>query len=283
MANSYDQINKLKDKYTKEIEAKDSIILDLSKKVDKLDSEVKELRKKLYDAHEGKGEQHRLQKIIKDKERDNKTLTNQLKELDGSKLISTFSKERQQLIKNIKNLKYDRKIFNALATRFINGLDDVIEIAAKIKNNSAEDLDFYTFVFRDNIVGLLEKIFKTILNRNSGSASQYLENLSNGNYQFPKQYLDRIPNLKNKVVLNNMMYLCNVQTVGYHGTKNKYKRVIMDKETNTLKKTDKFFNLDNESQLTAIFTLLEFMYDVFHNSDYEVNLSSIANNWFITI
>ena len=163
-------------------------------------------------------------------------------------------------------------MFNSLAVRFINGLDNVIEIAALIKQNKAEDMDFFTYVFRDNIVGLLEKMLKAVLNKSCDSASKYLVNLVNGNYTFPKEYLNRMPNLKNKEVLRNILYLINLQTEGYHGTQNNLKHVIIDKETNEKRKTDRFLNLSNEDQLNAIFTLLEFMYDVFTNKDSEFNL-----------
>lgn len=174
-------------------------------------------------------------------------------------------------------------MFNSLALRFINGLDNVIEIAALIKSGTAEDMDFFTYVFRDNIVGLLEKMLKVVLNKSCDSASKYLVNLCNGNYTFPKDYLARIPNLKNIVILNNILYLINLQTEGYHGTQTNLKHVIIDKETQEKRKTDRFLNLSNSDQLDAIFTLLEFMYDVFSNKDHEINLLSIGSNWYKTM
>lgn len=283
MAASYDQINKIKSKYESELEKKNSEISSLKEKLQKSEDKNDELRKKLYDVGEGKGEQHRLKNIINAQERENKTLQNQIKELSGEKLISTFIPERQELIKNIKKLHFNNSMFNSLALRFINGLDNVIEIAALIKKGGAEDMDFFTYVFRDNIVGLLEKMFKAVLNKPADSASKYLVNLCNGNYSFPKDYLLRIPNLKNKVILTNILYLINLQTEGYHGTQTNLKHVIIDKETNEKRKTDRFLNLSNKDQLDAIFTLLEFMYDVFTNKDHEVNLLSICSSWYKTL
>lgn len=283
MGASYDQINKIKAKYESELTKKDSEISSLKEKLQKSEEKNDELRKKLYDVGEGKGEQHRLKNIINAQERENKTLQNQLKDLSGEKLISTFIPERQELIKKIKALKFNNSMFNSLALRFINGLDNVIEIAALIKQNKAEDMDFFTYVFRDNIVGLLEKMLKTVLNKPADSASKYLVNLSNGNYEFPKQYTNRIPKLKSKKVLTNILYLINLQTEGYHGTQTHLKKIVIDKETQEKKKTDKFLNLTNEEQLDAIFTLLTFMYDVFTNNDHEVNLLSICGNWYKTM
>lgn len=283
MNNSYNQINKVKEKYNEQLKAKDEEISSLKDKLQKSEEKVNELRKKLYDAGEGKGEQHRLKKIITSQERENKTLQNRISDLSGEKLISTFSKDRQELIYKIKKLNFDVSIYNSLALRFINGLENVIEIAALIKNNSADDMDFFTFVFRDNIVGLLEKMLKVVLAKSEDSASKYLAKLSSGVYSFPKDYYDRIPELKNKTVLTNILYLINLQTTGYHGTKTCYKHISINKETKQVIKMDQFLNLSNNDQLNAIFTLLKFMYDVFTNSKYEENLMVIATSWYKTI
>lgn len=76
MGASYDQINKIKSRYEKEIEKKDTEILSLKEKLQKSEEKNDELRKKLYDVGEGKGEQHRLKNIINAQERENKTLQN---------------------------------------------------------------------------------------------------------------------------------------------------------------------------------------------------------------
>ena len=230
-------------------------------------------------------EKRKSRKKVEDaKERENKSLSNQIAELNGSKLIKKFSPERQQLIKRIKDLKFDNfPMFNSLAYRFKNGLDDVIEIAALIKQGGANDMDFFTYVFRDNIVGLLEKMLKVILNKTEDSAAKYLVKLANGVYQFPKDYYVRIPELKNKNVLTNILYLVNLQTTGYHGTQAKLKHVYIDNETQEIKKTDRFLNLSSDEQLTAIFTLLQFMYDVFTNKERESNLMVIGASWYKTL
>lgn len=283
MASSYDQINKIKDKYNKEISAKNTEISALKEENAKLEQKVKELRKQLFDAGEGKGERGRLEGIIKDQERENKTLENKIKDLDGSKLIKTFRPERQKLIEDIKKLKFSVSMYNALAYKFKDGLDNVIEIAARIKRGYADDMDYFTFVFRDDIVGLLEKMFNAVLHEKKSSASKYLVELANGNYSFPKEYYQRIPKLKDKEVLQNMLYLINLETTGYHGTETRFKHVSIDKETNEKTKIDRFLNLNSEQQLDAIFTLLEFMYDVFTNKDHEINLLNIASNWYTTM
>lgn len=283
MAGAYDKINKIKEKYENDLKKKDLQIEVLTNKVNEAEEEIKKLRKQLYDAGEGKGEQNRLKKIINNQERENKTLQNQLLDLSGEKLIKTFSPERQTLIRNIKSLNFPYSMFNSLALRFINGLDNVIEIAALIQKGYAEDMDFFTYVFRDNIVSLLEKMLKEILSKPEDSASKYLVKLANGTYQFPKDYYKRIPELKDKERLTHILYLINLQTTGYHGTKTKYKHVVIDKDTNEVKKTDKFLNLTKEQQLDSIFTLLEFMYDVFSNNDHERNLMAIAKSWYTTM
>lgn len=283
MAGTYDKVNKIKEKYEKDLKHRDLQIEILTNKLNEAEEEVKKLRKQLYDAGEGKGEQNRLKKIINNQEREKKTLQNQLYDLSGEKLINTFSPERQNLIRNIKALEFPYSMFNSLALRFINGLDNVIEIAARIQKGYAEDMDFFTYVFRDNIVSLLEKMLKEILNKSEESASKYLVKLANGNYRFPKDYYKRIPELKNKETLNHILYLINLQTTGYHGTKTKYKHVVVNKDTNEVTKTDKFLNLTKEQQLNAIFTLLEFMYDVFSNNDHESNLFAISKSWYTTM
>lgn len=284
MANSYDQINKIKNKYESIIKEKDEKILDLENKLSKAENKNDELRKKLYDAGEGKGEQNRLKRQLVAQERENKTLQNQLSDLSGEKIIKTFSEERQELIRKIKRLNFSNySMFNSLALRFINGLDNVLEIAYLIKKNSAEDMDFFTYVFRDNIVGLLEKMLKVVLGKNEDSASKYLVKLSNGSYLFPKDYYVRMPRLKNNEIINNILALINLQTTGYHGTQLKNKHLVKDRETQEIRKMDKFLNLTNEAQLDAIFTLLEFMYDVFTNKDHESNLMVICTSWFTTM
>ena len=40
MANNYDQINKIRDKYKKEIEEKDALILKQTEKIEKLEEEI---------------------------------------------------------------------------------------------------------------------------------------------------------------------------------------------------------------------------------------------------
>lgn len=283
MAGTYDKVNKIKEKYEKDLKHRDLQIEILTNKLNEAEEEVKKLRKQLYDAGEGKGEQNRLKKIINNQEREKKTLQNQLYDLSGEKLINTFSPERQNLIRNIKALEFPYSMFNSLALRFINGLDNVIEIAARIQKGYAEDMDFFTYVFRDNIVSLLEKMLKEILNKSEESASKYLVKLANGNYRFPSDYYKRIPELKNKETLNHILYLINLQTTGYHGTKTKYKHVVVNKDTNEVTKTDKFLNLTKDQQLNAIFTLLEFMYDVFSNKDHESNLFAISKSWYTTM
>lgn len=280
----YDQIVKTKEKYNKTINEKEKEIEELKKRISTLEKSNNELRKKLYDAGEGKGEVSRLKKIIHTHKRENETLNNIIKNLDGSKLISSFSPERQALIKKIKKLEFENNsIFNKLAIKFKDGLDNVIEIAYRIKANQINDMDYYTFVFRDDIVGLLEKMLRTILKKQEDSASKFLVKMFEGTYKLPNKYYIKNPKLKDKVVINNILYLINLESTGYHGSKSKYKKVNYNQNTNELDKPDKFLNLDNESQLIAIFTLLEFMYDVFTNEDYEQNLLLISASWFKTI
>lgn len=280
MAKTYDLINKNKQKYESMISDRDAEILTLKEKNKALIEENKNLRQTLYDHGLGKGEIHHLKGVIKDKERENKTLENKLKIADGTKLISTFSPERQALIKRIRSLSFTNKLYNLLAIKFKNGLDNVIEIAALIKTNSAVDMDYYTFVFRDDIIGLLEKMLNVVLNQKELSASRYLAKVVNKCYTFPKEYCLRIPELKDLKVIQNILYLINLQSTAYHGTKLERKRIYTNSETEEVEKPDKFLNLSNEEQLTAIFTLLKFMYDVFTNKNAEINLQVISQSWF---
>lgn len=144
-------------------------------------------------------------------------------------------------------------------------------------------MDYFTFVFCDDIVGLLEKMFKVILGKHEDSASKYLVKLSSGVYSLPKEYYQRIPKLKEKEVLLNILFLLNIQSTGYHGTKTSQKKLFLDAETNEMLKPDRFLNLSSLKKLEAIFTLLQFMYDVFTNPNHEAILLSISSSWFITI
>lgn len=284
MAKQYDALNKQKDKYEGIIKEKDAQILDLSSKVERLEKDLADLRKRLYDAGEGKGEVHRVQKQLRSAERDKRELENKLKDIDGSKLIATFSPERQELIRRIKAISFPKNgIFDRLAFKFKDGLDNVIKIAYKIKNNMVADMDYFTFVFRDDIVGLLEKMLCITTGKSEPSATNYLVKLSNGVYELPNDYYKRNPKLKDKTVLQNILHLLNLESTGYHGTKTKQKRMKKDKETGLAKKPDNFLNLDNEAQLDAIFTMLEFMYDFFTNKDNELNLLTLSSSWFKTI
>lgn len=283
MKMSYDQQNKIREKYKAQVESLSKENETLKEKLSSSEEEIKELRKKLYDAGEGKGEVNRLKKEKHKIEVDYKTLQNQYDLLSGEKLIKTFKPERQQLIKNIKNLHFNVSIYNYLALRFQNGLDNVIELAALIKEKTAKDMDFYTFVFRDNIVGLLEKMLRVVLAQKEESATKYLVKLINGVYKFPKDYYQRIPELKKKECLVNILALINLQTTGYHGTKMSLKHIIINKNTNEVLKTDRFLNLSSHDQLDAIFTLLKLMYDIFTNKENEQNLMVIATSWYKTI
>jgi len=280
---SFDFLNKQKEKYEKIIIDKDKEIKELKEKVDKLQSQYDKIRQELYDSGNGKGAVHKLEREISDQKRENKTLENKLKNLDGSKLIATFTPERQELIKRIKALNFNNSIFNNLAFKFKDGLDNVIEIAYRIKTKQIGDMDYFTFVFRDDIVGLFEKMLGVVLKGSAPSASNYLVGIIDGRFIIPKQYIDKIPALKDKKILQNTLYLINIQTTGYHGSKIKNKSLKYDRENEEMVKPDAFLNLSSEDQLNAIFTLLEFMYFVFTNKDSESNLLCVAQSWFKTI
>lgn len=282
MAKIYNQINKVKDKYQNEIDTLNKQILELKNKIADLEKKNQDLREERYKAGEGKGERNRLENIIVSQEREKKTLQNKLRDLDGSKLISSFSPERQELIRRIRSLSFNNHIYNSLLLKFKDGLNNVIEIAYRIKNKQIVDIDYYTFVFRDDIVGLLEKMLRVLTNKNERSATEYIVKLRNNEIALPNKYYKRIPNLKDKDVMTNVLYLINLQSAGYHGTHIKYERMMFDKETDGFSKPERFLELDINSQLTAIFTLLEFMYEVFSNEDREDNLLFISNNWFLT-
>ena len=280
---SYDKLNQQKAKYESQLKEKDEIILKLEKKNQDLEEKYKALRQEMHNAGLGKSKVSELKSDLVAKERENRTMQNQIRELDGSKYISTFSKERQELISRIKKLNFNNSLFNAIAYKFKDGLDNIIQLAYRIENKMDNDMDYFTFVFRDNIVGLLEKMLRVVLNTSEDSASKYLVKLTNGTFAFPKYYSNAIPALKNKKVLNNILLLINLQSSGYHGTNKRRRNLQRDKETNELVKPDHFLNLEKNAQLQAIFTLLEFMYFVFTNKDYEQNLILVTNYWFKTI
>lgn len=281
---SYDRINQLKAKYEAQLKEKEEKIAELQKKNEELEDKNRTLRQEMHNAGLGKSKVHQLKSELVAKEREYKTVKNKLRELDGSKLISTFSSERQELIAKIRKLKFDNNnIFNALAFKFKDGLDNIIQLAYRIENKMDNDMDYFTFVFRDDIVGLLEKMLRVVLKTSEDSASKYLVKINNGDLSFPKEYYSSIPSLKDKKTIENVLKLINLESSGYHGTKSSRRKLQKDHETDELVMPDAFLNLTNEEQLEAIFTLLKFMYFVFTNKDNEVNLLSISQYWFTTI
>lgn len=280
---SYDQVNKVKEKYEKLLSEKQKEVDTLLEKNSKLQKEVDDLRRERYEAGEGKGEVNKYKKEAIAAKRAQKTAENQLKELDGSKMISQFTPERQQLIKNIKGLSFPNKIFNNLATKFKSGLDDVIEIAYRIKNNLVDDMDYYTFVFRDNIVGLLEKMLYIATGKKEDSATKYLNKIIAGLIQPSKDYLIHVPKLQDIKVVKNISDLIHIETTAYHGNGKNKRNMVHVSASGEVEKFNNFLNLNKEDQLTAIFTLLEFMYYFFTCKDREMNLITLSSCWFKTI
>ena len=280
---SYDQINKIKaqkDQVIKELKEK---IVSLEEALEKEKEKNKELRQTLHLAGEGKSENSRLKKIITDKERNEKTLQNRIDKLEGNHILSIFSDERKELILKIRKLQFNNSIYNSLAFKLKDGTENIIKIAYLIKCNSAGDMDFYTYVFRDSIVALLEKMFYALTGKKEDSATKYLTKFVSKEYKLKKKYYDAIPNFKKPEILTNILWLINVQTTAYHGSTNKSKRVFVDNETKKRTKYINFFNLDSDTQLEAIFTLLEFMHFVFTCDEWEQNLTIISSCWFKTL
>ena len=280
---TYDQINKVKEKYEKQLNDANAKIDDLTTKLAKANQEIDDYRRKLYEVGEGKGEVNKAKKEIHGMKVEMKTMENKLKEIDGSKMISQFSPKRKELIEKINNLKFENKIFNSFAVKFQSGLKDVIQIAYRIKIGSADDMDFYTFVFRDNIVGLFDKMLHIVTGGKADSATKHIKSIIAKNYSFPKEYLTAIPALKDIDVLGNIIHLLNCQTISYHGSSSTIRNMVYNSETNDYEKSNKFLTLDTEKQLEAIFTLLEFMYYFFSSVDSEINLINLSSCWFKTI
>lgn len=281
---TYDQINKIKEKYEKLLSEANEKINELTAKLDEANLKVDELRKKLYDAGQGKGEVNKIKGELNKAIRDKRTVENKLKEVDGSKLINQFSPERQELINRINNLHFENKIYDSFAVKFKNGLKDVIELAYRIKVNYVNDMDYYTFVFRDNIVSLFEKMLHLVTGKKKeNSATKFLQKISSGDYEIEKDYTKNIPELKNPKVLSNMISLLNVQSTAYHGSNSTNKNTLYTNENAEQVKSNKFLLLDSADQLTTIFTLLKFMYHFFTCADAEMNLITLSSCWFKTI
>lgn len=278
----YDRINKIKEEKNKEIQALKDQITTLEEKLKKAEEKNQELRQKLYDAKEGKGESNRLKRIIVEKERNEKTLQNKLDKSEGKHILSTFSKENQELILKIRKLEYSTSMFNSLAYKFKDGTENVIQIAYRIKLNSADDMDFYTYAFRDDIVGLLEKILRILTQVKKSSASNYLVDLVEGKLKLPNEYLKAVPTLNDKTVLENILSLTNIQSTAYHGSRMKEKRVFINEDGSKRKYSD-FLNVSKEEQLKAIFTLLRFIYYFFTSKNYEQNLINLSSYWYKTL
>lgn len=281
---SYDKTNKIQNKLNEVIQQKDDEIAKLTKENEKLKLKNDELRKEKFDAGLGKGEINRLKSVINDLQRDIATLKNKVKKLEGNEILAHFSNEQKRLIKNIRNLSYPKwPDIDALATKFQLGLDNVIQVAYKIKLNSISDRDYYTYLFRDDIVALLEKILSVLTNTIDSSASFYLLNLINGKVKLPPRFYKAVPLMEDKKVLEHILWLVNLESKGYHGSKEKDKRIFVDEETNEKKKYINFFNLSNEEKLTTIFTMLEFIYAVFVDKDQETYLQAVSSCWYKTL
>lgn len=280
---SYDQINKIKAQKDAIIKQLQEEIASLKAQLEKEKAENSDLRKKLHDAGEGNSENSRLKKIITAKERNEKTLQNKIDKLEGKAILSMFSEERKELIQRIRKLEFTNSIFNSLAIKFKDGTENIIKIAYLIKCNSAGDMDYFTYVFRDTIVGLLEKMFYVLTGKKQDSAAKYLVKLSNKEYELSKKCYAAVPKMKDKKTLTNILWLINMQSTAYHGSTIKSQKVLVNKETNEVKKYINFFNLESKDQLDAIFTLLKFMYFVFTCDDWEQNLTLIAGCWFKTL
>lgn len=281
---TYDQINKVKEKYEKLLSDANDKINELSSKLDEANLKVDEYRKKLYDAGQGKGEVDKIKGELNKAIRDKKTVENKLKEVDGSKMINQFSPERRKLINDINNLHFTNKIYDSFAVKFKNGLKDVIELAYRIKFNYVNDMDYYTFVFRDNIVSLFEKMLHLVTGKKKeNSATKFLQKIISGSYTIEKEYIKEIPELKDTAVLSNIVSLLNLQAKAYHGSNSTNKSTLYTNETTEQVKSGKFLLLDSDQQLTAIFTLLKFMYCFFTCDDWEMNLITLSACWFKTI
>lgn len=281
---SYDQINRIKEKYEKLLSEANGKINELNAKLDEANLKVDEYRKKLYDAGQGKGEVNKIKGELNKAIRDKKTVENKLKEVDGSKMINQFSPERRELINRINNLHFENKIYDSFAVKFKNGLKDVIELAYRIKNNYVNDMDYYTFVFRDNIVSLFEKMLHlTTGKKKENSATRFLQKIVSGSYSFDKEYTKEIPELKDTNILSNIMNLLNLQTTAYHGSNSTNKTTLYTNETTEQVKSGKFLLLKSDEQLLAIFTLLKFMYYFFTCKEWEMNLITLSACWFKTI
>jgi len=281
---NYDALNKQKLKYESILKDKDSEIEKLKKAKTDAEKKYDDLRKEMHDTKTGKGEINHLKEKIVILERDLATYKNKLKDMDKiGKMVKEFIPSRQELISKIKCLNFNNNLYNALAIKFRDGLDNVLELAYRIKMNHIEDMDYFTFVFRDNIVGLFEKMLGVVLDKSEGSSSKYLVKVYEGSYTFPVEYTKGIPLLKDKNVIYNILHLTNLQSTGYHGTKVKQKKTFIDPKTGESIKPDHFLNLNKVDQLNAIFTLLEFMYFVFTNKDWEMNLINISQSWYKTI
>ena len=281
---SYDKTNKIQTKLNEVIQQKDDEIAKLTKENEKLKAKVDELRKEKFDAGLGKGEVNHLKSIITDLQRDIATLNNKVKKLEGNEVLAHFTNEQKRLIKNIRSLSYPKwPDIDALAIKFQLGLDNVIQVAYKIQINSISDRDYYTYLFRDDIVALLEKILSVLTNTIEASASYYLLNLMNGKVKLPSRFYKAVPLLEDKKVLEHILWLVNLESKGYHGSKEKEKRVFVDEETNEKKKFINFFNLTNEEKLTTIFTMLSFIYAVFTDKDKETYLQAVSSCWYKTL
>lgn len=280
---SYDQQNKLKAKYEAILKQKDEEIESLKIKNKELEDKYNALRKEMHDAGLGKGKVNQLKSELVAKERERKTAENKIKELDDSKYISVFSSERQELIGRIKKLSFNIDKHNCLAVKFKDGLKNVIKLAYLIETKKIKDMNYFTYVFRDDIVGLFEKMLREVLNAKEESASKYLVKINNGLLSFPKDYYINLPKLKDKNVMVNILKLINLESSGYHGTKQNRRKLQKNIENDELVNPEAFLNISNEEQLEAIFTMLEIMYYVFTNKNNEVVLSSISQYWYTGI
>ena len=148
---SYDKINAQKEKYQK-------IIDDLNEKLNKANEQIHNLKEELsqikyerFQDKRGVGEVDKLKKQVAILEKEvEKYKTTSFK----NESYEVFSKERQELIKNIKNLSSKHQHISDIFHKFQTGTNQILSVAKIAKKRTLTIRDCYTHTFRDTLICL---------------------------------------------------------------------------------------------------------------------------------
>lgn len=273
---SYDKINAQKEKYQK-------IIDDLNEKLNKANEQIHNLKEELsqikyerFQDKRGVGEVDKLKKQVAILEKEvEKYKTTSFK----NESYEVFSKERQELIKNIKNLSSKHQHISDIFHKFQTGTNQILSVAKIAKKRTLTIRDCYTHTFRDTLICLLEKTMQVLSGKMTRNLNSILYDCLNKKIEINDEFLKEIPQLKDKNTYRRLQYLVYLENVAFHGyvadTKMHKNEPVIESEI----ETEQFLKLSKKDQLDTFFTLLQILYTAFTSNSSEYILTQISGCW----